>query len=319
MKTKNKVKIKDSELRDVLTNPVPSSSNHYVADCPYCGKNQHFYINRKTQLFDCKKCGEAGNIISLLKHLGKLYILGEFKSINRKHIDLLFKETNEEELEELTKEEPTIELPIGFKRIYGDKYLKSRKIEKRNFKDYKIGYTDLIPSLKDYIIFVVEEEGQCKGYVSRYTKEIKDKKTLRYRNSKKSNFSNLLYGYDDITNKTNTVIILEGIIDKITLDNFYNLQNQEEIKTVVTFGKKISKKQLLKLVNKEIENVILIYDKDAIKEMKKYSLLMEDYFNVLVGFTNEKDINASSREDIELIFKNLKSPRDFNRKIVKML
>jgi DNA primase len=314
-------KIEDTELKSLLSNVKLGSKNHYLSDCPFCGKERHFYISRHSQLWDCKKCGEEGNIIRLLSHLGKLFMLGEYKSIDRAKI----KSLSEFQVEDFEERIETLEVksckpPIGFKRIENDDYLISRKILPANFEKFKIGYTKLVPSLKNYVIFLIEENDECKGYISRYIKPIpKGSKKLRYNNARNVNFSHLLFGFDEITSKTKTVIVVEGLFDKITLDNYLGLDDDEEVKCVATFGKKISKFQVLKLQSKSVSNVVLIYDYDAIKEMKKYSVMLDNYFNVKIGFTFNKDINDSKRKEVFEIFDRLKNPIEFNKKIVKVL
>lgn len=325
MKMKNNL-ISDEELKSILIKPRLGSRNHYICSCNFCGKENHFYINRTTQQWDCKKCGEDGNIVKLLHHLGKLFLLGEFKSIERGKIKLL-DELNKEETEEdfITQDRP---LPIGFKRVYYDDYLIKRKFTKNNFKRLKIGYTELIPSLKDYVIFAIEEDGQNKGYVARlnwskqkckeYEKE-SGKKIIRYRNDKGAKFSNLLYGFDEITENTKTIILVEGIPDKVTLDNTLELHKSEEIKCCATFGKKISSKQVIKLcIKKSITKIILIFDNDAIMEMKKFGSLLTQFFDVYITYTFKKDINDSEENEIFEMFDRLKNSELFNRKNVKL-
>lgn len=313
--------IPKQDLLSLFTKFRPAPRNHIITDCVFCGKADHMYVNTVTQLFDCKKCGEDGNIYKLLNHLGKLFLIGDFKSIERSRIKLLG-EISESENEKIDLIVPNRKLPIGFKRIYSNDYLKTRKLVKRNFEENIIGITNLKPSLKDYVIFSINEIDGCKGYVSRYTKKIseEDKKLiLRYRNDKGANFSKLLYGFHQLNRNTKTLILVEGLIDKISLDNFLRLDLQNDIKCCATFGKKISQFQILKMLEAGIENVILIFDYDAIKEMKKFSLELNNYFNVEVGFTFSKDINDSNDFEIGQIFENLKNVRDFNKKTVKLL
>jgi len=40
--------------------------NQIVGDCPLCGKPKHFYINRDTKQWDCKKCGKSGGFQKFL-------------------------------------------------------------------------------------------------------------------------------------------------------------------------------------------------------------------------------------------------------------
>jgi DNA primase len=38
-------------------------------DCPFCGKESHFYVNAKDGRWDCKSCLESGNVSSFLSKL----------------------------------------------------------------------------------------------------------------------------------------------------------------------------------------------------------------------------------------------------------
>lgn len=40
-----------------------------IADCPFCGKENHLYINSKNGKWDCKACGENGNVYTFLRLL----------------------------------------------------------------------------------------------------------------------------------------------------------------------------------------------------------------------------------------------------------
>lgn len=42
----------------------------WVVDCPLCRKKGHFYMSAETSQWDCKACGERGNLQSLRKTLG---------------------------------------------------------------------------------------------------------------------------------------------------------------------------------------------------------------------------------------------------------
>ena len=72
--------ISDADLRSIIhiDSETKSKQNpQYIGTCPWCGKEKHFYINKRTQLFDCKKCGVNGSIYKLLKQLDKLYLIGD--------------------------------------------------------------------------------------------------------------------------------------------------------------------------------------------------------------------------------------------------
>ena len=48
---------------------LSTSNDHATADCPYCLKEAKFYINTETNQWDCKSCGESGNLYTFLAYL----------------------------------------------------------------------------------------------------------------------------------------------------------------------------------------------------------------------------------------------------------
>lgn len=48
-------------------------STQYVADCPFCGKAGHFFVNRQSLLWDCKVCGRSGNLAGYLAQQAVAY------------------------------------------------------------------------------------------------------------------------------------------------------------------------------------------------------------------------------------------------------
>lgn len=310
---KNNIHIEDQDLRELLSNPKIGGYNksHYISDCPFCGKPKHFYINRKTYLFDCKKCQAAGNIFKLLLQLGRTDL--SLKS----SLDLgksLTKITNLENelLENDLEEEPTLHLPLFFKRVYSSKYLSGRGFNKQDFDYYYVGKSKS-RKYRGYVLFIVQEDQECKGIVGR---AYMDFCTRRYRNTDKTKFGNLLYGVDELDSSTNTVILVEGIFDKVKLDRVLRLQKQKEIVALATFGKKVSNTQIIKILSKapNLDKLIYFYDPDAIKEMKNYSLRFCNHFaDVEVACLNnpEMDIDDSSKRQIYTALENSMTPTEF--------
>jgi 5S rRNA maturation endonuclease (ribonuclease M5)/GTPase SAR1 family protein/ribosomal protein L37AE/L43A len=50
------------------------SKDQYKGDCPFCGKEKHFYVDPTKGLFDCKKCGAEGNNLTFITDLHKMYL-----------------------------------------------------------------------------------------------------------------------------------------------------------------------------------------------------------------------------------------------------
>lgn len=316
-------RIDDSDLKDLLINPTLNRRGQYICDCPFCGKSQHFYISKETQLWDCKRCGEHGNVYKLLKKLNKTYLLGGATIENKEEITSIKNaleeqlEFDEGELEEL----PVKKLPVGWKISENSTpYLLGRGITAEDCKRYNIGATNLYRKYKNYVIIPIYDNGEIRGFLGRYGAKRVPTDRLRYNNSSNTEFGQLLFGYDEILkNETNTVILVEGIFDKIAVDKVLRLWEIKEIKCVCTFGKKISQEQKIKLVRKGVSNVVLLYDFDAIREIKKYGLELEEYFNTTITYTTKKDIDECTQDEALEVFSCLKRPRDFNMDVIGKL
>ncbi len=320
-------------LQSVLENPkFDNRKENFTTTCPWCdGREFGISIKLENHPFNCyrkKKCGESGTIFKFLKKIGRLDLIKYSKS----DIDYSAKLVNiiEEKLkQEIDLELPTIQKPIGFKKIETHKYL-----QKRGFdflcKKYEIGTTILDPKLKrNYIIFLIKEEGEVKGYVARnaFSKEYVKKwneenpknKIARYHNSMEADFTKLLGGYDELTSNTKTVILVEGIFKKANIDKLLDLDNQEEIKCLITFSAKVSVEQVLKLQLKGIENIILFFDSDVIDKVKKISAdLLSEFETVKVCFS-DKDPDSLSFDELMESISKLKDPLQFRLSKVKIL
>lgn len=315
--------IDDGELRSVLINPKLNTRGQYICDCPFCGKVRHFYISKQTQLFDCKKCGESGSIYKLLKRLDKTYLLGDATVEERKTIKSIreMREEEEESDEVEVSPLPVRKMPVGWKVTGASTYLRNRGITNADCKRYNIGYTTLMKKYRDYVLIPIYDGGEIRAFLGRYgAKKIPEGK-LRYNNSRGSDFSALLFGYDEIvSDKTVTVILVEGIFDKIKVDKVLHLWESDDVKCVCTFGKKISPVQQKKLLIKGVVNIILLYDFDALKDIKKYGLELENYFITSITYTSsKKDIDECTDEEALEVFTRLKRPREFVNDVIGKL
>ena len=269
-------------------------------------------------MWDCKKCGSSGNIFKLLRYLDKLYLLGGKSVQELEHINSI-RHTLEENNEAVQKEleEPKVKLPAGWKVLKNSNaYLIGRGITSDLCIRYNFGATTLLNKYAGYVIVPIYDNGVVRGFIGRYGAKVVPEGKLRYSNSLHTKFSKLLFGYDEITKNTITVILVEGIFDKIAVDKVLDLWNQEEIKCVATFGKKISDEQIKKLELKGISRVILLYDFDAVKDIKKYGLILQKHFFTTITFTNKKDIDECSEKEALAVFEHLFLPKDFNDDII---
>lgn len=316
----NLITISDIDLRDILNNPILNSRGEYICTCVFCGKERHMYVNKRTQLFDCKRCGEHGSVYKILVQLGKTYLLQGRTIEHKEQIDSLRKIlVNSVEQHEVTLNTlPSVVMPAGWKVAENStEYLLGRGITPADCRRYNIGMTHLFEKYKNYVLIPVYDNKEIRGFVGRYAAKKVPVDKLRYNNSPGAKFAELLFGYDEITNNTITVILVEGIFDKIAVDKALQLDLSDEIKCVCTFGKKISEVQIKKLLVKGVKKVILLYDFDAVNDTKKYGLQLQNYFDTNIAFTSQKkDIDECTKEEAQQVFLNLKQPEDFVENVI---
>lgn len=304
------MKLDVAVLKDILTNAaIDDRGKNIMAKCPWCGHNEFGVSINNGHPFGCyrkKACGITGNIFKLLKKLGRLDLLSKGTS-KVKYSDKLENIIEKKAQEDIDISLPTIDVPLGFKRIMSSFYLESRGFS--SFDKYEVGTTRLMGKLKDYVIFLVREDGELKSYISRSTKsslEIKQiegktgKKIPRYSNSK-TDFTKLLVGYDEITENTGTVILVEGLFGKENVDRLLELDDQEVIKCCSTSGAKISKEQIFKLQLKGISHVILFFDYDVINKIKKHAVeLMSEFESVSIVSSSLKHVDGTYKDPADL-------------------
>jgi len=300
-------------------------------DCPWCGKdNEHFGIKFTARTirhnnevsFRCLKCDVTGGEFLLFKQLDLLTFLRQGDYI--KQDKAIEKRINTKDFEEevLEIDVPTRHVPFGFRRAKEDVYLLERGFESWQFESYVIGRTKLFGKLKDYVIFLIIENEENKGYVARITwskEKIKSqeqrtgKRVVRYNNEGGVDFAKLLFGIDEVDAWTKTVILVEGVTDKANVDRFLKtLGLIKYTKCCCTFGKKISPEQAEKLRIRDVKHIIFLYDPDAISSSKQYSISLKGKFDkISVGFLKDKDPGELGIEEFTDVMSKLEDPINF--------
>lgn len=293
--------------------------------CPYCNGDEFGISLEDGHRFGCyrkAKCGASGNIFTLLRHLGKLDQVLEERVRNLP--DKIVKQQKFEDFDDLTLE--TIALPLGWRRVFSHPYLDERGFTQEDYNRYPVGITQLDPRLKkNYIVFACNQDSQTKGWVSR---RIQDKKQIeainmlrkeqglkpiaRYINSF-SDFAKMCYGIDELNDQIKTLIVVEGIFDKIGIDRLLDLCNKDDTKCIATYKAAISNEQIGAIMSKapNIEVTILLYDGDVIKSIKTSMTILQKYYRVLVGYHATKDPGDMNEEDINQVLSTLESPIEF--------
>ena len=306
------MKFSKEKLIEILPKAITNTSNKELTiNCPWCNKRECgiaiYKDNHPFQCFRKKNCGVTSNIYGILKQLDKEHLIegtsvNPFNQLENKLIK------NEDESGELFSDKE-INFPVGFQRIYNDEYLNSRWFIEKDYQLYPVGETKVWPKYKNYILFLVYERELLRGFVGRYKNESVPDYKPKYINSEEFDSEGLVYNYDAITENTNTVILVEGIMDCINVNRLLNYD--EEVVSCGTFGAKISNSQIAKLRYKGVENLILLFDPDVISKIKQYSYKLLQKFNTYVGDLQNVDPGELSYNQFCYVLDKLYNPFEY--------
>lgn len=309
--------------------------NLIVPTCPYCGKQGGkfgIFVGAETEkkklfMSHCFSCGHTTKDINqLLDDIGRPDLkVEETASFNPLEVPEFFG-VEEDEIDDELEE---VEMPEGYKRCYKNRYLKSRGFEFEDYDYFPVGTTrGLNFKFDDYVIFPIIDNSKVVGYVSRHiwnkadideynnrAKRNGKYQIRRYNNSLENDFIKLLYNYDTIIeDETDTVIIVEGIFDVISLTRKLDLYENNRVSVVATFGKKISDTQIYKLQSKGVRTVVIGYDSDAMEAINKAANQLNEYFDVYIAKIDSdgKDWDEMPYQDIYQTFSyNLCTPVEY--------
>jgi hypothetical protein len=274
--------------------------------CPDCKGKGKFGIMLKESngVAHCFFCDYAVNISIFLKTIGRSDLVEYEQTVSIKtKLKLLNEEPEEQE------ELPEVILPKGYTRIAFDPYLKERNFKSYQYEQFEVGVTNhfLEKRLDNYLIFVIRQQGKTVGWLARSKydynwhkenleayKEGRARLKLRYMNSTGTDFGRILGGFDELTEKTHTVIIVEGLFDKTNVSSLLKTNKSEELKVVCTFGNKVSKAQLDLLRTTKVKKVILMYDAETMKQSKQYSMELSRWFGSYVCELTDPDIDPGN-------------------------
>lgn len=280
--------------------------------CPNCHQSDEFAVlfTHDGGIVHClhtKSCnGYSTSLQSYLKSVGKSSLIDFDESIVFDEFPDFTEEKTEEEAEVLC-ELPVKKLPIGFRRIDFDEYLDNRGFLPGHYDLFKVGITRLDPRYTKHLIFqFFNDDGECIAWMtrSRKDKEWHDENkrlfklgevdlVLRYDNSPDTDFGKILGGYNEITENTKIIILVEGLFDKTNVDYQLNLLKQEEFKCLFAFGNTITDEQINLLKDekcKNVDTIIILFDEGTIKNSKKYGMkLIETKKEIKICELKKKD------------------------------
>ena len=264
--------------------------------CNICGRGEKFGVRfdkleGKTHCFyECKTPTLKWYLIGL----GRRDLVQDTYTVKSLNFKL------QESIKEDKKEEglPLIEchLPIGFKKYDELEYLDERGFLDEHYDEFVPGYTNVDSRLRDYLLFQIKQKGVLYAYLARsfhsyewHAKNLKNHKengerlVLRYKNKSRVPFEKLLGGYDQITKNTKVLYLVEGLFDKVGVDWKLDLFKDETERCCFTFGDSISIHQIeLILEHPNIKEVIVLYDFNTVRQIKKASLSLGKYIKTNV-------------------------------------
>ena len=116
-------------------------------------------------MFDCKKCGEFGNIYKLLRFLDKTYLLNGATIENTDTIvsvrSMLASELESSEVS--VTELPEVKMPVGWRVLRNSNpYLLNRGITPELCERYKFGSTKMLRKYDNYVLIPIYDDGKIR-------------------------------------------------------------------------------------------------------------------------------------------------------------
>lgn len=316
-------------------NLAPFGASGWMQDkdspCPFCGKGKKWAIHFNDQgndgVFHCFKCGYKTNLKGYLSKIQRLD-LAKINYENSIKISKLTPLVEEKDESELQLELDECDLPRKLVYLKNDPYLDRRGFNDRYYEEFKPAITKffLEKKLHDKFIFQFTMNNKTVAWLARSNKskewhdknlqefkEGKSKLILRYENSR-DGFAKVIGGYDKITDKTDTVIVVEGMFDYISVDEKLHLYETEEIKCIFTFGNNIGTDQIRLLRKKKsVQSVVLMYDPDKPEMIKSVSMTLQKYFTVRIACLKDKkkDPGDATQEELLEALDNMVEPINF--------
>jgi twinkle protein len=108
-------------------------------DCPFCGKPQHLMFSAATTKWDCKRCGESGNLLTMKRKLGDL-------TLEPKSAADIFYRGMRDSTPQLPGERPPAGIDLKFHRRLVDgsvpevlEYVMARGFTEETIRRFKLG------------------------------------------------------------------------------------------------------------------------------------------------------------------------------------
>jgi DNA primase len=279
-------------LNALLGKGYELKNNEVSYHCPFCNHHKKkLQVNISSQFWQCWVCGVKGRkIISLLKKISAPYeyfkklsnLLGDrFEPLgNKKYSDDLSLP-----IEYIAFKDANTKSPEYKNAIY---YLIKRGLTPQDIFKYSIGYCESGPYRGMIIIPSYDENGKLNFFTGRSYYD------TNYKHKNPSVSKNII-GFDLHINWDEPITLVEGAFDAIAVRR----------NAIPLFGKLLSDKLKIKIIKKQVSQVNIALDRDALKGSLKISqYLMSNGIDVHFIDLPEKDPSELGFENIQKLISN---------------
>ena len=260
------------------------SRNWIGINCPWCDDpSNHLGINLENNLINCWRCGKKGSIMKLLLKLEKSYNYA---------IRTLMKYQNDYKIKlEPIEETKEVKLPgdNNFTKMHLDFLLKRGLNPDFVIDHYKLKACGPAGKYKFRIIIPVFVGGRLVTFTSR---DITGKRTKYMHCPSNKSIMPIKSTLYNIDRARDTVVLVEGVFDVFRLGDG----------SIASFGTELTKNQISLLLKKEIKNIFIMFDSDAIDKAKKVAATISTLFDhVEIIKLKEGDAANLSEEDAKIL------------------
>ena len=269
-------------------------NEEYAFYCTFCNHHKKkLQVNLKTQKWHCWICNTGGhNLIQLFKKLKATK--EQFQELYDSGYSKTTKFVSEEDTTKEVVKLPSQYIPLWEKQNTPEYkramlYLQNRGITIFDILKYSIGYCESGLYSNRIIIPSYDENAQLNYFVGRSFYET----TMKYKNPF---VSKDVIGFDLFINWSEPIILCEGVFDAITIKR----------NAIPLFGKTIPKKLERKIIEKNVQDIYIALDTDAIKDsLKICEKFMNQGRNVyMVDLPNNTDPSDLGFEKIHNFLEN---------------
>lgn len=259
-----------------------SGQCHTVCPASNCGgTKKRLYVNLRTKLWICHRCGRKGaaiGLVQLFMRVGTVEAMTVIlKAAPPARVEDEVQETRREQREreyvaaEMHPNYHALTQPETDKSEPFWDYVIDRGLAPTLVMKYKLGYIRRGTPENNFVernrlVIPIYMNEKLAGYTARtLTKDV----TMKYWVPTWCHTGQLLFNLDAVLGREE-VILVEGQFDALRLPD----------QAVCTFGKKISKQQIDLLVDADVKRVILCYDADASTDSVKFATRLPEYMDV---------------------------------------